>query len=66
MFAASDAIQPVKWAPFGKEGKCSSAPFALPVGNFYMTDPVTRASKVMAECAKVFLKPKKAKAVAHG
>lgn len=28
-------------------------PFAPPVSNFYMTDPVTRSSKVMSKCTRV-------------
>ena len=31
----------------------SNEPFAYPVRNFYMTDPISRASKTMAECASV-------------
>jgi NADH-quinone oxidoreductase subunit G len=26
------------------------APFVSPITNFYMTDPVSRASKTMADC----------------
>ena len=66
LFGAIDAIQPAKWTAFGKEGKCDKAPFKLPIGNFYMTDPITRASKVMADCTEAFLKSGREKAVAHG
>jgi NADH-quinone oxidoreductase subunit G len=27
-----------------------SAPFASPIANFYMTDPISRGSYIMAEC----------------
>ena len=66
-FASVGAVTPVKWASFGKDGACDKAPFKLPIDNFYMTDPITRASKVMAECTDAFIKAKKSgKAVAHG
>jgi NADH-quinone oxidoreductase subunit G len=28
----------------------SESPFVLPIANFYMTDPISRASRTMAEC----------------
>ena len=28
----------------------SDAPFDSPIKNFYMTDPISRASRTMAEC----------------
>jgi NADH-quinone oxidoreductase subunit G len=66
IFANIDTIQPAKWAAFGTEGKCDKTSFLLPVKNFYKTDPITRASKVMTECTNAFLKTEKEKAVAHG
>jgi NADH-quinone oxidoreductase subunit G len=38
--------------------KLSAEPFAYPITNFYMTDPISRASKVMAECTSVILEGK--------
>jgi NADH-quinone oxidoreductase subunit G len=35
------------------EGKTSNAPFASPVKDFYMTNPIARASKTMAECSNL-------------
>ena len=49
-FAALDQQAAGAWGPFGKEGPLSEAPFVSPVGNFYMTCPISRASKTMAEC----------------
>lgn len=68
IFAEMDTVQPVAWASFGKDAKCDKAPFNLPIANFYMTDPITRASKVMAECTDAFVKSaqNQGKAVAHG
>jgi NADH-quinone oxidoreductase subunit G len=52
-FAALDRIVPATWDDFGKEGKTAAAPFASPVGNFYMTDPITRCSEIMAKCTEL-------------
>jgi len=44
----------------GKKGKLSTAPLKNPIEDFYMTNPIARASTVMAECSAVVdgLKPK--------
>ena len=66
LFGNLDIAQPAAWAPFGKDGKCDKAPFKLPIDNFYMTDPISRASKTMRECTEAFVKSGKDKVVAHG
>jgi NADH-quinone oxidoreductase subunit G len=33
-----------------------NAPFVSPINNFYMTDPISRASVTMAQCAETYLK----------
>jgi NADH-quinone oxidoreductase subunit G len=50
VFAALDHQAPGAWGEFGAAGSVSDAPFASPVENFYMTDPISRASKTMADC----------------
>jgi len=40
-------------ADLGKKGALSSAPFKNPIEDFYMTNPIARASNVMAECSAV-------------
>jgi NADH-quinone oxidoreductase subunit G len=47
-----DAIRPVKWEGFGSKGGVDAAPFVPVIENFYMTDPISRASKTMAECVR--------------
>ncbi|MBI1276111.1 NADH-quinone oxidoreductase subunit G [bacterium] len=47
-----DAIRPVKWQAFGGKGAIGNAPFAQVIENFHMTDPISRASKTMAECTR--------------
>ncbi|KAF5749906.1 NADH dehydrogenase [Tripterygium wilfordii] len=36
--------------------KMSSTPFQTTIGNFYMTDAITRASKIMAQCSAMLTK----------
>ena len=52
-FAAPDGPEPATWGAFGAKGRISSDPFRSPVSNFYMTDPISRASVTMAECSHV-------------
>jgi NADH-quinone oxidoreductase subunit G len=49
-FAALDQQAPGAWGAFGMAGATGDAPFVSPVANFYMTDPISRASKTMADC----------------
>ncbi|HYD04226.1 MAG TPA: NADH-quinone oxidoreductase subunit G, partial [Reyranella sp.] len=49
-FAALDQQSAGGWGEFGKAGTVSDAPFEMPIKNFYMTDPISRASQTMAEC----------------
>lgn len=58
-FAAIDMIEAAEWGAFGAAGSMDDAPFAYPVDNFYMTDPISRASKTMAECTEAFVLPKR-------
>ena len=42
------------WGDFGVAGPMSGDAFECPIRNFYMTDPISRASEVMAMCTRVF------------
>jgi NADH-quinone oxidoreductase subunit G len=44
-----------EWKPFGKKGEMSAAPFRPVIANFYMTDPISRASVTMAKCTEQVL-----------
>ena len=59
-FAAIDTIEPAAWDAFGAAGTMDGAPFASPIENFYMTDPISRASKTMAACTEELVLPKRA------
>ncbi|WP_422036066.1 NADH-quinone oxidoreductase subunit NuoG [Reyranella sp.] len=50
IFAAIDQQAPGAWGPVGKPGATSDAPLKSAVPNFYMTCPISRASKTMADC----------------
>ena len=52
--ATIDAVEPAAWGDFGAAGAMEDAPFARAVDNFYMTDPISRASATMAACTKTF------------
>ncbi len=56
-FGAIDRPQPAEWQRFGPDSEAAAvdpAPFVAPVANFYMTDPISRASETMAECVMAF------------
>lgn len=55
--AAADRMAKTKWAAFGAPGKMNGSPFADTVENFYMTDPIGRASETMARCTDTFIVP---------
>jgi NADH-quinone oxidoreductase subunit G len=55
VFHAVDRLSPATWAPFGGTGPIDPAPFASPVANYYMTDPISRASITMARCTDELL-----------
>jgi NADH-quinone oxidoreductase subunit G len=38
----------------GGAGEVSDAPFASPIGDFYLTNPIARASVTMAECSQSY------------
>ena len=54
-FANVDGVEAAAWDAFGSDGPMDPAPFASPIGNFYMTDPIGRTSPTMARCTKAYL-----------
>jgi len=57
VFANLDRVVPAAWTGFGREGTVEPAAFASPIENYYMTDPISRASVTMAKCTESFVKP---------
>ena len=55
IFADTDQVVAADWGSFGAEGALIDGGFVSPVANFYMTDPVSRASATMAVCTDTFI-----------
>jgi NADH-quinone oxidoreductase subunit G len=53
-FLAVDAAVAAEWGEFGEPGDLRDEPFAPVIKNYYLTNPVCRASVTMAECAATF------------
>jgi NADH-quinone oxidoreductase subunit G len=54
VFEAVDEVSPAVWGSFGTDGRVDPAPFAYPIGDFYLTDPISRASETMAKCSATY------------
>jgi NADH-quinone oxidoreductase subunit G len=50
---AVDDVVPAAWGAFGQAGPLLDAPFVSPIERHYLTNPICRASFVMAECTAV-------------
>ncbi len=51
VLAHPDVIEPAAWRSFGRKGKLDASTLVSPIQDFYRTDPISRASPVMAECS---------------
>lgn len=56
VFANIDEIIPTPFVPFKSNVKIAKTPLQKVEMNYYMTDPISRASVTMARCAKMQLK----------
>lgn len=65
-FLGIDTVTPADWKEFGTAGDISSTPFASSIDNFYMTDPISRASETMAKCVETFAAQSEAKTGTDG
>lgn len=54
-FAALDEITLTEWQDVKAGGEISSGEIALPIENFYLTNPIARASTTMAACVAEIL-----------
>jgi NADH-quinone oxidoreductase subunit G len=43
------------WGVFGEPGPVDPTPFAYPISDYYLTDPICRASHTMAHCSEIYL-----------
>lgn len=55
VLGTEDVIVPAEWAPFGEAGPISAEPFRSPVEDFYLVNPVCRASRTMRRCSAEIL-----------
>ena len=53
-FGAIGEVVPADWRRFGSEGPMDPDPFTSPIADFYMTDPICRASETMAACSALY------------
>ncbi|MBL4739544.1 MAG: molybdopterin-dependent oxidoreductase, partial [Sneathiella sp.] len=49
-----DIIAKADWADFGTAGTVDAAPFANPIKDNYLTNAISRASAIMAECSATY------------
>ncbi|MSO92177.1 MAG: NADH-quinone oxidoreductase subunit G [Rhodospirillales bacterium] len=66
VFKSVGTVSPAPWGGFGRKGPISPAPFQTPIENFYMTDPIGRASITMAKCTEILAKPAQRKTGTDG
>jgi NADH-quinone oxidoreductase subunit G len=59
---ANPGADPAIWNAIGTPGTIAATPLRYPIADFYLTNPVARASYVMAECSALFVKPRVARA----
>jgi NADH-quinone oxidoreductase subunit G len=54
-FQRLESVEPASWGDFGRAGPVDAAPFRAAIANFYMTDPISRASATMAQCTATYV-----------
>ncbi|MCG8508152.1 MAG: NADH-quinone oxidoreductase subunit NuoG, partial [Rhodospirillales bacterium] len=55
IFSEVDSLPSAPWGEFGKPGKILPSPLEMPIGNFYLTDAISRASSTMSQCSEEYL-----------
>ncbi|MCF8468057.1 MAG: NADH-quinone oxidoreductase subunit NuoG [Sneathiella sp.] len=58
-FADIDVVTPAPWGAFGAEGAIEESAFVNPITDYYLTNPISRSSRIMAECSTTFSKVKR-------
>ena len=54
VFGRIDSVEAAPWGEFGAAGPLGGEPFVSPIANFYLTNPICRASVTMARCVEAF------------
>ncbi len=67
VFGSIDTLIPTVWEEFVAEGDVAGdAKLDTTIANYYMTDPISRASKTMAECTAQFVNNSAERTGTHG
>ena len=66
VFRSIEALVAAEWGPFGRAGTIENAPFEPVIENYYMTDPISRASATMAKCTETFVLAARERTGTHG
>ena len=66
VFAARNIVEPACWEAFGEQGTIDAAPLRPFIDQFYLTNPICRASVTMAECVRTFADETEARTGTHG
>ena len=66
VFGSDDQATGGDWGAFGAKGSLNGESFISPISNFYMTDPISRASETMAQCVEALLGDSKGKTGTDG
>ena len=67
LFRELESVSPAPWqGGAGPTGALEASPFKSPIANFYMTDPISRASETMAKCTEANLGTAAEKTGTHG
>ena len=66
VFRSIEALVAAEWGPFGRTGTIENAPFEPVIENYYMTDPISRASATMAKCTETFALAARERTGTHG
>ncbi len=66
VFGTPELVTPPPWGAFGTAGPVQPTPFSSPIANFYMTDPISRASETMAKCTVTYIAPAQGRTGTHG
>ena len=58
IFKTIDVITPAKWSKFGKKAKLLKDPLRSAAEDYYLSNPICRASKTMNACVDEFVEPR--------
>jgi NADH-quinone oxidoreductase subunit G len=53
--AEAERVTRAPWGSFGEPGPVAPDAFEYPIEDFYRTDPISRASRTMAQCSELFV-----------